>query len=180
MARSDVPRRTLIPVTIAVVIAVSIGAGARAATNDYGGEDRLTKAAAHQGACALLTAADIGAVLGKSVTWSSAGTGGPDAQSACSYSTADGTDINLNLAGGRADFDKLPSQLSGMTALRGVGDAAFNGPKATGGSGGGAQVFVLKGGTYFYITVQSDSGDADDAKTAAALARKVANRINAK
>ncbi len=41
-------------------------------------------------------------------------------------------------------------------------------------------MFVLKGGTYFYITVQSDSGDADDAKTAAALARKVANRIKAK
>ena len=64
-----------------------------------------------------------------------------------------------------------------MTTLSGVGDAAYNGPKSTGGSGAGAQVFVLKGGTYFYITVQSESGDASDARTAAALARKVADRI---
>jgi len=154
-----------------LTITVLIGGGAVAETNGYGGQAPLTKVAAHQGACALLTGADIAGVLGKSVTWSSAGTGGPDAETACSYSTADHTDINLNLAGGRADFDNLSSQLTGMTALRSVGDAAFNGPKSTGGSGAGAQVFVLAGGTYFYITVQSGRSDADDARGAAALAR---------
>jgi hypothetical protein len=159
MTRSDVPCGKLMSMMIALIIAVSIEAAARAATNDYGGKDFITKVSARQSACALLTAADIAGVLGSSVTWSSAGTGGPDADTTCSYSTADNTDINLNLAGGRSEFNNLTSQLTGMTPLHGVGDAAFNGPNSTGGSGGGAQVFVLRGGTYFYITVQSERGE---------------------
>lgn len=149
-----------------------------AATNDYGGQHPLSKISAHA-PCALLTANDVATVLGDSVTWSSAGSGGPNAASACSYATTNNADVDINL-GGRAEFEKLPSQLSGMTPLSGVGDAAYNGPKSTGGSGGGAQVFVLKGATYFYITVQSDNGDTNDARTAAALARKVAARIKTK
>jgi hypothetical protein len=178
------PRLTSIRLTtLAVVIAVAIGPSAAhggvgvGATDDYDGRDPFIRIAAHKGACALLTAADVAAVLGQSVTWSSDGAGGPDVQSACSYSTTDHTDIDLNLNGGRVEFEKLPSQLTGMTPLRGVGDAAYNGPKSTGGEGAGAQVFVLKGGTYFSITVQSGKSDANDAKAAAALARKVASRI---
>jgi hypothetical protein len=171
MARSAIPRRISIPASIAVVIALAIGVRARAQE-----EYRVTKIAA-QDPCALLTANDIATVLHDSVTWSSAGSGGPTAATACSYSTTNHADIELSLAGGRADFEKLPSQLSGMTRLSGVGDAAYNGPPSTGGSGAGGQVFVLKGGTYFYITVQSDSGDAADFRSAAALARKVADRI---
>jgi len=151
------------------------GTGA-AAMNDDGGQHTSGKTAAHR-ACALLTADDVAAVLGESVTWSSAGSGGTNDPLACSYSTTNHADVDLSLAGGRAEFRKLPSELSGMTALSGVGDAAYNGPKSTGGSGAGAQVFVLKGNTYFYITVQSERGDASDARSAVALARKVANRI---
>jgi hypothetical protein len=144
------------------------------ATNgDYGGQRPLGKTAA-QGACALLTAKDIATILGDSVTWSSAAA---DTTDRCSYSTTGHADVDLNLAGGRAEFHKLPSELPGMTTLSGVGDAAYNGPKSTGGSGAGAQVFVLKGNTYFYITVQSERGDASDARSAVALARKVADRI---
>jgi len=139
----------------------------------YGGQHPPGKTAAH-GACALLTANDVATVLGDSVTWSSAGADTPDR---CSYSTTGHADVDLNLAGGRAEFHKLPSELPGMTTLSGVGDAAYNGPKSTGGSGAGAQVFVLKGNTYFYITVQSERGDASDARSAVALARKVADRI---
>jgi hypothetical protein len=171
MARSSITRRTSILASIAVVIAVAIGADARA-QESY----RLSKIAA-QDACALLTANDIAMVLHDSVTWSSAGSGGPTAASACSYSTANHADIELSIAGGRAEFEKLPSELPGMTRLSGVGDAGYNGPPSTGGSGAGGQVFVLKGGTYFSITVQSDSGDAADFRSAAALARKVADRI---
>jgi len=145
-------------------------------TSDHGDRHSLTKTSGH-GPCALLTANDIAAVLGESADWSSAGTPSPDSSTACSYSTPSGTDVNINLAGGRAEFHKLPSELPGMTALSGVGDAAYDGPKSTGGSGGGAQVFVLKGNTYFYITVESDNGDASDARSAAALARKVAARL---
>jgi hypothetical protein len=144
-----------------------VGGGA---TNDYGGQHPHGKIAS-QGPCALLTADDIAAVLGELVTWSSAGA------DTCKYSTAGHADVDLNLAGGRAEFHKLPSELPGMTALSGVGNVAYNGPKSTGGSGGGAQVFVLKGNIYFYITVQSERGDASDARSAVALARKVAGRI---
>ncbi len=150
------------------------GTGA-AAMNDYGGQHTSGKTAAHR-ACALLTADDVAAVLGESVTWSSAGSGGTNDALACSYSTTNHSDVDLSLAGGGGEFHKLPSELPGMTALSGVGDAAYNGPKSTGGSGGGAQVFVLKGNTYFYITVQSERGDASDARSAVALARKVAAR----
>jgi len=147
-----------------------VGGGA---SNGYASEHPHNKTAS-QGPCALLTANDVATVLGDSVTWSSAGADTPDR---CSYSTTGHADIDLNLAGGRAEFHKLPSELPGMTTLSGVGDAAYNGPKSTGGSGAGAQVFVLKGNTYFYITVQSESGDASDARSAVALARKVADRI---
>ena len=52
------------------------GAGS-AATNDNGAQRPVTRTAA-QGPCALLTADDVVSVLGESVTWSSAGAGGPD------------------------------------------------------------------------------------------------------
>ena len=142
-------------------------------TNGDAGQHPHYKTASH-GPCALPSAKDVATILGDSVTWSSAGAGGPDR---CSYSTTGNADVDLNLAGGRAEFHKLPSELPGMTTLSGVGDAAYNGPKSTGGSGAGAQVFVLKGNTYFYITVQSERGDASDARSAVALARKVADRI---
>jgi len=145
------------------------------ATNDSGDLHPAGKIAAH-GACALLTANDVAEVLGESVNWRN---GTPDA---CKYSTTESTDVDLNLAGGRAEFDKVPGEVPGVTPLSGVGDAAFLNPpgRTVSGAvdwGAGAEVYVIKRGTYFYLTVQSDSNNADDPRKATALARKVADRI---
>ena len=132
-------------------------------TNDYGGQ-RVSKISAHD-PCSLLTAGDISAVLGSPVTWSSAGAGGPTADTVCSYSTDDHTSITVSVNGGRADFDNNTRQMNSMASqyhmqplipVSGVGDKAFMNPPSTGGGGAGRQVYVLKGGTYFYVGVQSD------------------------
>jgi len=172
-------RWTSILATVAIVFAVAIGAGTPAQ-------------AAAQKACALLTADDVAAVLGDKVTWSSAEAGGSDDGTSCSYATKVlGDDAaHLALAGGRADFDTNIRQLQDMdkqyqqyhlpplTALSGVGDVAY----FTMGHGSSgpvpAQVFVMKGGTYFYVELFCKPAKCAD--QGAALARRVADRIKAK
>jgi hypothetical protein len=58
-------------------------------------------------------------------------------------------------------------------AENGVGDGAFLNTSGR----DSAQVYVIKSGTFFTITVQRESESAPKAEQAAALARKVANRI---
>jgi hypothetical protein len=155
-------------VATAVVIAVTIGAGARA------------QAAALK-ACALLTADDVAAVLGDKVTWSSAEASGSD-DASCSYATkVIGDDAaELKVAGGRAEFDETVRQLQDiskqyhvapLTPLSGVGDSAFLNTSGD----DTAQVYVMKGGTYFYITVACKR--AKCASLGSALAHKVIDRI---
>lgn len=158
---------------IAVVFAVAIGAGTQAQ-------------AAAQKVCTLLTADDVAAVLADPVTWSSAQAGGSDDGTSCAYETkALGEDAaRLTIAGGRADFDTNIRQLQDqskqyhlppLTALSGVGDVAY----LTAGQGSSgpvpAQVFVMKGGIYFYVELFCKPAKCADLGTA--LARRVADRI---
>jgi hypothetical protein len=167
-------RRILLLAVIAVALAIGAGVPAQAAA---------------QKACALLTADDVAAVLGDTVTWSSAQAGGSDDGTSCSYTTkVRGSDAaQLSLAGGRANFDANIRQLQDqskqyhlppLTALSGVGDAAF----LTAGQGSSgpvpAQVFVMKGDTYFYVALFCKP--AQCASQGTALARRIADRIKGK
>ncbi|MGH7074673.1 MAG: hypothetical protein ACREFD_10790 [Stellaceae bacterium] len=159
------------------------------ATNDDGRQGLLVKMAAWR-PCALLTAADVAGVLRERVKWSSAGTKSPVEDTQCSYSTTNGDEVDLMLGGGRAEFDQTvrqlqksaqryksscqsPPCLTPLTKLSGVGDAAFlnrSGSDTT-------QVYVIEGGTFFTITLQTEREHAPRAKHAVALAHKVADRI---
>lgn len=159
------------------------GVGGGATNRDYGGQRPLSKTTA-QGACALLTAEDVAAVYGGPVKLTSA-------DNPCVYD-GDATHAQLELNdGGRREFDKTIRQLQEyaqqygpgcqtppclvpLTKLSGVGDAAYLNASQSNGSGG--QVYGMKGGTYFTISVQSDSANLDN-RTAVALARKVADRM---
>jgi hypothetical protein len=165
---------------------IARGAVGGGATNgDYGGQRPLGKTAA-QGACALLTAEDVAAVYGGPVKLTSGPLDNP-----CVYD-GDATHAQLELNdGGRREFDKTIRQLQEyaqqygpgcqtppclvpLAKLSGVGDAAYLNASQSNGSGG--QVYGMKGGTYFTISVQSDSANLDN-RTAVALARKVADRM---
>lgn len=81
-------------------------------------------------------------------------------------------EMDLELAGGRADFDNVIRQFPGMTKLSGVGDGAY---ELRSGSPATPEVFVIKDGTFFYIVL--DRSKPNNAERAVAIARKVADRI---
>jgi hypothetical protein len=158
------PLRTLMRVTIAVAIAVGIGAGARDGV------------AASHAPCSLLTADDVGAVLAGPIKGQDSGV-----DNECMY-LSDGTQwdgedatVSLIVQGGRADYEQSLSWGAkyGMpyTQLSGVGNKAYEN------NGCGeqcSQVGVLKGNTFFLLMVQLDPNHA---RSAVALARKVAARL---
>ena len=133
------------------------------------------QALAAEDPCSLLTAADVTAIVGGPLLAPNS-----DAQS-CQYSstgtTWNGEDASamLLLSGGRAEYE----QSVGMGAkygtsyapLSGIGDKAYENNNC---GDQCSQVGVLKKGTYFILTVQ---GDPKHAKSAVALARKVAARM---
>ena len=132
-------------------------------------------AARAQSACVLLTTADVEAILGQAVTVISGDDASADKNS-CSYDiTASHDEVELKLAGGRADFDNIVRQFPGMTKLSGVGDEAY---ELISGSPATPEVFAIKGGTFFYIELER--GKLNDAERAVAMARKVADRIKPK
>jgi hypothetical protein len=190
-------RLTLTMATVAVAVgAAATGArGAMPIGFDPGGSGnaaRLLIETAARRPCALLTANDVAVALGEKVTWSSAGTPSPLEDTQCSYSTANGDQVVLMLAGARADFDSTVRQLQKitedprlgpgcqtppclipLTKLSGVGDAAFLN-KSTSDT---VQVYVVKDGTFFLITLQKENRYVQAPAQATALARKVAGRI---
>jgi hypothetical protein len=159
------PRTTLMRITIAVAIAVAIGAIA---------EDGF---AASHAACSLLTSDDVAAVLGGPVRPQD--TAGDPTE--CIYNTDgtqwDGEDatVTLIVQGGRAEYEQGVSWGAKYgqpyTQLSGLGNKASEnnhcGEQCS-------QVGVLKGNTYFSLMVQLDPNHA---KSAVALARKVASRL---
>jgi hypothetical protein len=159
------------------------------ATNDDGRQRLLIKIAARR-PCTLLTAADVAGVLRERVNWSSAGTKSPVEDTQCSYSTTNGDEVDLMLGGGSAELDQTvrrlqkwtqrygpgcqsPPCLTPLIKLSDVGDAAFLNRSG----GDTTQVYVIKGGTFFTITLQTEREHAPRAKHAVALADKVADRI---
>jgi hypothetical protein len=96
----------------------------------------------------------------------------------CQYDgPAENEEVILRVhAGGRAQFDDEVHKFGrGPTAFGGVGDRAYElvSPEQ---SPKGVQLWVVKGGTYFDLTLDSDNPNF--AGWGAALARAVANRIN--
>jgi hypothetical protein len=132
----------------------------------------IAGAAWAQSACALLTTADVEAILGEAVTVISGDDASADKNS-CSYDiSASHDEVELKIAGGRADFDNIVRQFPGMTKLSGVGDEAY---ELISGSPATPEVFAIKGGTFFYIELER--GKPNDAERAVAMARKVAQMI---
>ena len=152
-------RRTLMASIIALTIAVVSGAQAQAA----------------DAPCILLTADDVTAVLGGPLV-------GPNSDStSCVYSSqatswnGQNASATLMMAGGRAEYAQSAGfgATSGTpyTILKGVGDKAY---ENNGCGDQCSQVGVLKGKTFFILTVQEDPKHAT---TAVTLARKAAARI---
>jgi len=101
----------------------------------------------------------------------------------CTYDgPAEDDEVTLTVHdGGRARFDHAVYELHSLTALSGVGDGAYQSGISRGSNEEGtaiaeAHLWVIKGGTYFDITVQRDSPNLAPGPAAVALARKVADR----
>ncbi len=124
-------------------------------------------------ACDLLTTADADEATSGAVTRVPAGPA-----NACYYQVrapaGDGVSLQL-IDGGRAKFDFDHKRMLNTTPLSGVGDAAFEFVSLA----GFAQVYVIKGDTYFAITLTSHR-NRNLSGSAARLARKVADRIKSK
>jgi hypothetical protein len=148
-------RNTLMSAAIATFIAAAAGA-----------------ALAAQDPCTLITSADIAALMGGPVTkLSKVGVPAQIASRECNYSTADGDDITLSIDGGRAEFNNVVKQIPGLKRLTGVGDAAYENSDP----GAFVQVYVLKGGTYFNLSLSSTRAGASG--WAVAMARTAASRL---
>jgi hypothetical protein len=181
-------RVTSVLAAIAVVIAVAIGPGAAqsgvggGATNGPCGFGEYPPCIVAKDACALLSAEVLAPVLGRG--WTRQGSGpmrplpGAPLINDCQYDgPAENEEVILRVhAGGRAQFDDEVHKFGrGPTAFGGVGDRAYElvSPEQ---SPKGVQLWVVKGGTYFDLTLDSDNPNF--AGWGAALARAVANRIN--
>lgn len=152
-----------------------------APTNVYGSEHPSKTATAAHGACSLLSTDDVAAVLGGPVKLQESDSGiatyNTTDATACSYQTADNaSSVELMVSsGGRADFDQYNRGMP-CTPLSGVGDKACLNNLEPGASGQ-AEVSVLKGGTYFTISTNLTAPQGVAARSAVALARKVAERM---
>jgi hypothetical protein len=168
------PRVTLALVTIAMVVAaVGIGPHAQA--------QAPRKTAAHS-ACSLLTTDEVAAVLGAPVKIQGSDSGittynTTDATD-CSYQTTDdASSVILTVSsGGRADFDAY-TRGAPCTAVSGAGDKACLNNQEASGASGQAQVSAFKGATYFTISTNLSAPKGSAARSAEALARKVAARL---
>ncbi len=124
-------------------------------------------------ACDLLTTPDADEATIGAVTRVPAGPA-----NACYYQVREpaGDGVSLELIdGGRAKFDFDHKRMHNTTALSGIGDAAFEFVSLA----GFAQVYAVKGDTYFVVTLTSHR-NSNLAGSAARLARKVADRIKSK
>jgi len=128
---------------------------------------------ASAGPCTLLTASDAAAVMRSPVM-----TPRDDPYTKTCYYNAqspmaagDGVALQL-IDGGRSKFDFDHQRISYTKPLTGVGDAAFEFVSAA----GFVQVYVLKGGQYFSITL-TNRNDRNAARSAAELARQIASRM---
>jgi hypothetical protein len=182
-----VPRVTPVLVIIALVLAVSIGPGT-AQSDDGGGATsgpcgfgEYPPCRVAEDACALLSAEVLVAVLGRG--WARQGSGpmrplpGAPLINDCQYDgPAENEEVILRVhAGGRAQFDDDVRKFGrGPNAFSGVGDAAYElvSPES---SPKGVRLWVIEGGTYFDLTLDSDNPNF--AAWGTTLARKVADRI---
>jgi hypothetical protein len=182
-----VPRVTSVLATIAAVIAVAInpvaaqsGVGGSATNGPCGfGEYPSCKVA--EDACALLSPEVLAAVLGKG--WTRQGSGPmrplPGAQliNDCQYDgPAENEEVILRVhEGGRAQFDDTVfKSLGGLTAVSGMGDAAYE-LVSSHSSPKGVRLWVMKSGTYFDLRLDSDNPNFT--AWGAALAHKIVDRI---
>jgi len=178
-------RAILIPATLAVVIGLTNGLvaaqGGGDATNGPCGFAEYPLCKVANDACALLAPEVLASVVGKGWTRQGSGPMRPLAGAAlineCQYDgPAENEEVILTVhAGGRGQFDDTVRNLGrGSTAMSGVGDAAYemvsqeSSPK-------GVRLWVIKGGTYFDMRLDSDNPNF--AGWGAALARKIAHRI---
>jgi len=119
-------------------------------------------------ACALLTAADAKTALNGPV---GAVRQGGDS---CDYpGNAPGSSVEVEVyETGRPGFDNARSETQGASSLSGVGDAAF----VFSSPAGFVQVSVVKGSTFFVVTVANDA-DSQRQSRAVTLAKTIAGRV---
>jgi hypothetical protein len=134
-----------------------------------------------ENACLLLRAEDVSAVSGQS--WKQQGSGpmrplaGAPLINDCQYDgPTEDEDVEIRVHdGGRAQFDETVfKMLGGLTAVSGVGDAAYK----SSGRSNVAEMWVIKGGTFFDVTLHTDNPNIGS--WVVVLARKVADRIKTK
>jgi len=134
-----------------------------------------------ENACLLLTAADVSAVSGQSWTQQGSGPMRPLAGAAlindCQYDgPTEDEDVEIRVhEGGRAQFDETVFKiLGGVTAVTGVGDAAYKSAKQS----NVEEMWVMKGGIFFNVTLHSDNPNVGS--WVVVLARHAADRIKTK
>jgi hypothetical protein len=147
---------------VAIVMVVGVGTRAQAASP-----------------CALLTTNDVSTALGMPVK--NDDTASEGVTNECIYESTttafegETPTVTLIISGGRAEYDQAVStgKQFGMptTPLSGIGDQAYENNNC---GEQCAQVGVMEGKTYFTLMVQED---VNHTRNAAALARKVAERM---
>ncbi len=120
--------------------------------------------------CAMLTKSEAEATMRSPVMDARR-----DSLSTCLYSSqmmpGNGVSLELN-DGGRSKFDFDRGRMSGTRMVPNTGDAAFEFASAA----GFVQLYVLKGNTYFTITL-TNQRDPNISNTAIQLARQIANQV---
>jgi hypothetical protein len=120
--------------------------------------------------CAMLTKSEAEAAMHSPVMDARR-----DSLSTCFYSSqmmpGNGVALQLN-DGGRSKFDFDRNRMSGTRMVPNTGDAAFEFASAA----GFVQLYVLKGNTYFTITL-TNQRDRNVSRTAIQLAREIAGQI---
>ncbi len=159
------------------------GIGGAAVNEGYGGGHAPAAGAGH-GPCALLAADDVSAVLGAPVKVDNPGIGDECIYGRVNTKVTMGEDatvtLSLNQDYGRLNFDEnfRSREKYGVpiTLLSGLGDKAYQENECIGTC---SDVGVLKGDTFFIITVLLADTDTKEfaSRSAVALARKVADRM---
>ncbi len=120
--------------------------------------------------CAILTKSEAAAAMQSAVM-----NARRDSLSTCFYSSqmmpGNGVALELN-DGGRSKFDFDRSHISNTRMIPNTGDAAFEFASAA----GFVQLYVLKGNTFFIITL-TNQRDPNISNTAIRLARQIVNQI---
>ncbi len=122
--------------------------------------------------CDLLKPTDIAAQMGGPVTTlTNAAEPASILATQCDYSAAQDDTVTVSVAGGPTEFEQNIKSVPGLKTLDDVGDRAYLNTSP----GAFSQVYVLKGRTYFWVTVDSERTEAS--AWAVQLARTAATRI---